>query len=418
MAKKKISELPAGGALNGTELVPIVQTGTTKRITAQDIANLGNASGVEGSGTINYLAKFTATSTIGNSLIYDNGTGIGIGTTTSNILLRAVGDNNSNSRIAIRGYSSNANSSSIRVTKFRGNVGAPQAPFSGDSLGKFELAGYGTTSSDGYPQASFEALATQNWGATARGAKSVFKVTPNSTITQVIALTLNEDKSAVFESSVTASSLIKSGGTSAQYLKADGSVSTLTNPITGTGTTNYLPKFTGASALGNSIVSDNGTRVTIDGDFRVALADANINLQGTSKSYLLQIVDSDNRFRIYDNTANAERFTISAAGNVGIGTAAPVSYTGFSTLTLANGVNGGVLAVRNASGYGLNIYTTNSGGHIAAIDSTKALIFETNDTARLTIKASGVINIANIPTSAVGLSAGDIWSNLGILTIV
>jgi hypothetical protein len=30
----------------------------------------------------------------------------------------------------------------------------------------------------------------------------------------------------------------------------------LTNPITGTGTTNYLPKFTGASALGNSILQE------------------------------------------------------------------------------------------------------------------------------------------------------------------
>jgi hypothetical protein len=82
MAKKKISELPAGSALNGTELVPIVQTGTTKRITAQDIANLGNASGVEGSGTINYLAKFSATSMIANSQIFDNGTNVGIGTAT------------------------------------------------------------------------------------------------------------------------------------------------------------------------------------------------------------------------------------------------------------------------------------------------------------------------------------------------
>ena len=88
MAKKKISELPAGGALNGTELVPIVQTGTTKRITAQDIANLGNASGVEGSGTINYLAKFTATSTIGNSQLFDNGTSIGINTATPNASYR------------------------------------------------------------------------------------------------------------------------------------------------------------------------------------------------------------------------------------------------------------------------------------------------------------------------------------------
>jgi hypothetical protein len=32
----------------------------------------------------------------------------------------------------------------------------------------------------------------------------------------------------------------------------------LTNPITGTGTTNYLPKFTGTSTLGNSSIYDNG----------------------------------------------------------------------------------------------------------------------------------------------------------------
>jgi hypothetical protein len=36
--------------------------------------------------------------------------------------------------------------------------------------------------------------------------------------------------------------------------------SVLTNPITGTGTTNYLPKFTGASALGNSLLQE-GTNV-------------------------------------------------------------------------------------------------------------------------------------------------------------
>jgi hypothetical protein len=37
----------------------------------------------------------------------------------------------------------------------------------------------------------------------------------------------------------------------------------LTNPVTGTGTTNYLPKFTGASTIGNSLVFDNGTNVGI-----------------------------------------------------------------------------------------------------------------------------------------------------------
>jgi hypothetical protein len=173
-----------------------------------------------------YIPYTGATSSIDlNNQSVVNISHLGINTTTvPTILIRAVGDNNSSSRIAMRGYSSNANSSSIRVTKFRGTAGAPQAPLSGDSLGKFELAGYGTTSSEGYPQASFEGIATENWGATARGSKTVIKITPNTTTTQAIALTINQDKSAEFENSVTGTSLIKTGGTSSQFLKADGSV--------------------------------------------------------------------------------------------------------------------------------------------------------------------------------------------------
>jgi hypothetical protein len=38
----------------------------------------------------------------------------------------------------------------------------------------------------------------------------------------------------------------------------------LTNPVTGTGTTNYLPKFTGASTIGNSQVFDDGTNVLVN----------------------------------------------------------------------------------------------------------------------------------------------------------
>ena len=111
----------------------------------------------------------------------------------------------------MRGYSSDVNSSSIRVTKFRGTAAAPQAPQSGDSLGKFELAGYGTTSSDGFAQASYEGLATEAWGATARGTKVVFKVTPNTTTTQAIALTIDQNSAATFANTVTAISGISGG---------------------------------------------------------------------------------------------------------------------------------------------------------------------------------------------------------------
>ena len=72
-----------------------------------------------------------------------------------------------------------------------------------------------------------------------------------------------------FTGSINGGSFVKSGGTSSQFLKADGSVDStsyqpiLTNPITGTGTTNTLPKFTGASTIGNSNITDTGSLITL-----------------------------------------------------------------------------------------------------------------------------------------------------------
>ena len=44
----------------------------------------------------------------------------------------------------------------------------------------------------------------------------------------------------------------------------------LTNPVTGTGTTNNLPKFTGASAIGNSNVTDSGTLITLGSNTQIS----------------------------------------------------------------------------------------------------------------------------------------------------
>jgi hypothetical protein len=69
----------------------------------------------------------------------------------------------------------------------------------------------------------------------------------------VDALTLSNTGAATFSSSVTASSFIKSGGTSAQFLKADGSVDSNTY-VTSGALAGYLP-LTGGTLSGDLTVN-------------------------------------------------------------------------------------------------------------------------------------------------------------------
>ncbi|HSB12229.1 MAG TPA: hypothetical protein VLM38_22270 [Blastocatellia bacterium] len=76
----------------------------------------------------------------------------------------------------------------------------------------------------------------------------------------------------------------------------------------GIGTTS--PSFK-LDVLGNSRISGSNAQLQIDG----------IKVGGNS--WLMQTVDADGRYRIYDNTSFAERITILQTGNVGIGTMSP-----------------------------------------------------------------------------------------------
>jgi hypothetical protein len=134
-----------------------------------------------------------------------------------------------------------------------------------------------------------------------------------------------------------------------------GAQAALTNPITGTGSTNYIPKFTGTSTLGNSQIFDNGTNIGIGttspqqtlhllgfvSNGYVAGRIENIAPSGAadfdfknSAQMWKMGVNISNQFRIRDDSnsdnvliiesgAGANAFYIKSGGNTGIGTTTP-----------------------------------------------------------------------------------------------
>jgi hypothetical protein len=119
-----------------------------------------------------------------------------------------------------------------------------------------------------------------------------------------------------------ATTLVKNGGTSSQFLKADGSVDstsyqpTLTNPVTGTGTSGIVAKFNGTSTLTDSIIYDNGTRVSIGAD--VTTSNKFVSVASTSSSYAVVAQAS--------GSANGFWATLSGSGEIFRGQTSGGSY--------------------------------------------------------------------------------------------
>lgn len=121
-----------------------------------------------------------------------------------------------------------------------------------------------------------------------------------------VAIFDGQSKSLYLTGNLTANSLIKSGGTSSQYLMADGSVSTLTNPITGTGTTNYLPKFLSSGTVGNSLIYDDGTSVGIGTTNPDEMLDVGGNIKGINIKDQYGTLKSQRPITITGNTTLSE----------------------------------------------------------------------------------------------------------------
>ena len=158
--------------------------------------------------------------------------------------------------------------------------------------------------------------------------------------------------------------------------------SALTNPVTGTGTTNYLPKFKGTSTIGNSLVYDNDSVVSI----------------GTNGT-LVQTLNI--------NSTYASQSLNSTSGN-------------FAYIGLNNGATGGAfnLAVEGSTGGTFGTGSTAYAGVLSRLGAYN-LQFATNNVVRATLDASGNLGLGVTPSAwqsdfkAIQLQDANIFSYSG-----
>jgi hypothetical protein len=206
---------------------------------------------------------------------------------------------------------------------------------------------------------------------------------------------------------------------------------TITNPVTGTGTTNYLPKWTSGSALGNSVIQESssliGVNVTPTRVLHLSSSGTSsaIRLDNTvsGRPFLLTYDDSQNLTFINSSDsgytafnsgtgASTTKMLLTNAGNVGIGTTSPSAkldvvgegiFSGFLTagnsILIKNTIN--AYAYQNFganTGFGWQIGKADNSGGIAP--SNGFYIYDlTNSATRMVISQTGNMGLGVVPSA-------------------
>jgi len=255
---------------------------------------------------------------------------------------------------------------------------------------------------------------------------------------------------AINTGTMTASSFIKAGGTSSQYLMADGSVTTGGGGITGSGTTSYIPKWTSGSALGNSLIYDNGTNVGINTASPASILHVNggaLMTGGWNKTTTLQ---ASFPVLIFNSTAtkwagigydhsvglnfwvNASSDNLSGVGTVALQILNSGAAKFSSTVTTGdilyvgnNGLGGGIWTWNNSDAYiyspsGKNLWLTANGTNSSGLKiATNGAATFSNSVSALNflVPSSYEIRLLNSNASNWGTIKGSTDSINGFITL-
>ena len=398
-----------------------------------------------GSLTSGYIPKATGTTSLADSLVYDAGTAVLIGTTTAStskfMVYSTTADNHYQ---AIGSAPSFRFADTITSPNYTGIIGLATASNNfiiGAVAGDMVLANNTTSSLGNF---LFGTGTTERMRITPTGNVSINNT--NNTYRFDVNGTVRFTGQLRLESTIT-------NGTYTYTLpSATGTIaltSDISGMITGSGTTNYLPKFTGASTIGNSVIYQGGNNIGIgetnpasyplqvkgaDGQ-GIQYEDAN-GVRTLLGSYLSKaIIGTLTNHAVGFWSNNSEKMILSTSGNLGLGVSPSAWVSGVRAIQI--GALGGTVITGNTteggtSTFGQNwyfdtsfkyaangtatYYAQGSGQHIwyQAPNNVSGAGAALSFTQAMTLNASGNLSIGNtnntfkLDVSGTGIFRGDL----------
>lgn len=191
-------------------------------------------------------------------------------------------------------------------------------------------------------------------------------------------------------------------GTIAGYLGFDTSGNILTSAgvgFTGSGTTNYISKFTGSTSLGNSLIFDNGTNVFVNATSGGYNTPRLLINNGSGVSIGLQLIsDTDGRLLRFMNS-DYNNSNIGTSIRMGFGTGSGNTYCSMQVYTAGETASGNLILQSSYGSVGIGIANPNAILHVySTINGTEISRFEGS------YASSGNVVLARFSRNAGGVS--------------